>query len=82
MEEEITDKWDPEHRQDWNDEDGQVDELVMPTAWLHTLDSTDGIPENKPQRELSFSPVHPFGEPGIDYSEEYQITTEPLYQKA
>ena len=50
-----------------------------PVAWLHTLDNTDGIPENKPWRELSFYPQHPLGGLGADYSSEYRITSEPLY---
>ena len=51
-----------------------------PVAWLHVLDTTEGIPENEPWKILSFDEKHPFGEPGKDYSEEYgpPVST-PLY---
>lgn len=51
---------------------------IAPIAWLHILDNTEGIKENEPWKVLSFSPVHPFGKPGIEYSKEYTTTTIPL----
>ena len=55
----------------------------FPVAWLHVLDTTEGIPENEPWKILSFDEKHPFGEPGKDYSEEYgpPVST-PLYLRA
>lgn len=50
-------------------------------AWLHVLDNTDGIPENTPMKQLTFSPDNPFGKPGEDYSAEYEVTSIPLYKK-
>jgi hypothetical protein len=51
-----------------------------PVAWLHALDTTEGIPENEPWKILSFDETHPFGEPGIDYSAEYGLpVSTPLY---
>lgn len=50
-----------------------------PTAWLHVLDNTDGLKENEPIRLLTFSPRHPFGSPGENYSEEYSVTSTPLF---
>lgn len=53
----------------------QADEAV---AWLHTmhmeLDQTD--------ERLSFTDSNPWGEPGVNYSEEYEVTSEPLYTAA
>jgi hypothetical protein len=44
-------------------------------AWLHTmhmeLDQTD--------EQLSFSAENPWGTPGLNYSEEYTVTSEPLF---
>ena len=53
-----------------------------PVAWLHILDNTDGIEENKPCRELTFTEDSPFGVAGVDYSAEYPITSTPLYFQA
>lgn len=51
-----------------------------PVAWLHVLDTTEGIPENEPWKILSFDEDHPFGEPGRDYSAEYgPPVSSPLY---
>jgi hypothetical protein len=50
-----------------------------PAGWLHTLDNTDGFPENKPLRKLSFYPQNPFGEPGKNYDEKYPVTSEPVF---
>ena len=50
-----------------------------PVAWLHMLDNTDGIEGNEPMKELSFSPEHPFGEPGRDYDETYLVVSVPLF---
>ena len=50
-----------------------------PVAWLHIMDSTEGIPENEPWRMLSFEPEHPFGIPGVNYSAEFPVKSVPLY---
>jgi hypothetical protein len=56
-----------------------LDGFVGPSAWLHVMDNTDGIKGNDPLRELTFTPENPFGEPGVDYSREYPVTSTPLY---
>jgi hypothetical protein len=51
---------------------------ARPVAWLHTrhmeLDQT--------QTEVTECAKHPFGRPGRDFSEEYRVTSEPLYPVA
>jgi len=54
---------------------------MKPIAWLHTMDNTEGIPENEPYQLLSFSPNSPFGRPGVDYSESFPVTSQSLYLK-
>lgn len=49
------------------------------SAWLHTMHYEPG---NGCDRRLSFNEKHPFGEPGKNYSAEYQVTSEPLYRAA
>lgn len=51
----------------------------QPIGYMHTLDNTDGIPGNEPMCEFSRSAENPFGEPGVDYSPEYQWTVRPIY---
>lgn len=53
-------------------------EKITPTAWLHQLDTTDGIPGNEAQQVLSFQPDNPFGVPGVDYSESFPWTKQGL----
>ena len=53
--------------------------MKNPVAWLHTLHDTEGIEGNEPWRQLSFSREIPFGIPGTDYSEEFKVTSIPLY---
>ena len=55
--------------------------MTKPVAWLHTLDNTEGIEGNEPLTELSFSPESPFGVPGRDHSEEFRVTSTPLYSE-
>lgn len=50
-----------------------------PVAWMHTMDSTDGIEGNEPRKALTFSEENPFGVPGRDYSETYPVTSTPLF---
>ncbi len=50
-----------------------------PTAYLHTLDNTEGIEGDEPMRHLSFSKDSPFGTPGVDHSAEFPVTSIPLY---
>jgi hypothetical protein len=63
-----------------------VAERTVPVAWLHTLHmeggqnytrllEDDGRDEDEPERTA-------FGLPGRDYSEEYTVTSEPLYRAA
>jgi len=58
---------------------------LLPVAYLHTLhmeggqtnerlSSWDGVDEYEPSRTA-------FGSPGRDYSEEYFVTTQPLYTR-
>lgn len=51
---------------------------MVPEAWLHTMDNTDGIPGNEPHEVVTFDDHHPFGRPGVDYSETYPVTSQPL----
>lgn len=52
----------------------------QPAAWLHTMDNTDGLPGNDPRVDVTLTPDNPYGRPGINYSEEYPVTSEPLYR--
>ncbi len=45
-------------------------------AFLHTMHMEGG----QTQERLSHARVNPFGYPGSDYSEEYEVTCEPLYR--
>lgn len=54
---------------------------LVPTAWIHTLDNTEGIDTNTPQVLLCFSQRNPYGRPGIDYSATYPVISEPLYNQ-
>lgn len=47
-------------------------------AWEHTMDNTEGIPGNRPQVLLTYSPTNPFGRPGVDYSESFSVTSRAL----
>lgn len=53
-------------------------EKMKPDAWLHQLDTTEGIPGNTAQQVLSFQPDNPFGVPGKDYSEKFPWTKQGL----
>lgn len=50
-----------------------------PVAWLHVLDNTEGIEENQPEQRLTFSSESPYGVPGVDHSEEFPVTSTPLF---
>lgn len=50
--------------------------------FLHTLDSTEGIPGNAPEEKVTDDESHPFGVPGRDFSAEYQATSTPIYTAA
>lgn len=54
----------------------EADGEQEPVAWLHTL----CMELDQFSRLLTFCEENPFGEPGEDYSEEYSVTSEPLYQ--
>ena len=54
---------------------------VRATAWMHTLDNTEGLRGNKPVVELTFSKASPFGIPGEAPSLEYPVTRVPLYTR-
>ena len=60
---------------------GTVKPAVMPVAWLHTMDNTEELPENEPFKMLSFSKDNPFGVAGVNYSETFPVTSEPLYKQ-
>ncbi len=47
-------------------------------AWEHAMDNTEGIPGNRPQVLLTYSPANPFGRPGVDYSESFSVTSRAL----
>ena len=47
----------------------------VPVAYRHTIHMELG----QTDVEVNTSEKHPFGRPGVDYSPEYWITTEPLY---
>lgn len=49
-----------------------------PVAWLHTLH----MEFDQKIRRLSFDDDNAFGVPGRDYSEEYEVTIEPLFSQA
>lgn len=48
-------------------------------AWLHTMHYEEG---NGSDPRLSFEAEHPFGTPGVNYSAEYRITSEPLFRRS
>lgn len=50
-----------------------------PVAWLHTMDNTQGSTENTALTDITKSSTHPFGRAGIDYSEEFPVTSVPLF---
>jgi hypothetical protein len=52
---------------------------AKPVAWMHVMDNTEGIKSNKPYVVFTASKKHPFGKPGIDYSESFPVTSTPLY---
>lgn len=54
-------------------------ELPEPDSYKHTLDTTEGIPGNKPEEKRTESKANPFGRKGIDYDESFPWTTEKLY---
>lgn len=60
-------------------DDEGLSALPTATAWVHTLDNTDGLSGNKPYVVLTSSKKNPFGKPGIDYSKSYPVTSEPLF---
>jgi len=66
-------------------ENGDTNTVQQPccdlVAWLHTMDNTEGLKENEPERVLSFSAIHPFGRSGIDYSDTFPVTSEPLFRR-
>jgi len=51
---------------------------ATPAAYMHTMHMEHG----QSQVRLSHFSTNPFGIPGEDYSEEYPITTEPLFLRA
>lgn len=55
---------------------------MKPRLFLHTLDTTDGIPGNATHEVITADETHPFGEPGISFSAEYPVTTQPLFTAA
>jgi hypothetical protein len=50
-----------------------------PVAWLHTMDKTQGCPENSPEKWLTDSSENPFGEAGVDYYGTFPVAAVPLY---
>ncbi len=49
--------------------------MLEPVAWRHTLH----MELNQTTERLTASPENPFGKPGRDYSEEYEVTSTPLH---
>lgn len=49
-----------------------------PVAWLHTLHMEGG----RTSIRATPNDSNPFGIPGRDYSEEYAVTSEPLFKRA
>lgn len=49
--------------------------MLKSVAWLHTLH----MEFDQTYDRLTASPENPFGEPGRDYGEEYEVTSTPLY---
>jgi len=57
--------------------------LPRATAWRHTMDNTEGLRENgRGFVKLTESAQHPFGVPGLDFSESFPVKTERLYTEA
>lgn len=50
-----------------------------PVAWLHTMFYEKGNGSNK---VVTLTKGNPFGKPGVNYSAEYRVTSEPLYRAA
>lgn len=54
--------------------------LPRAAAWRHTLDNTEGIRANgRGIVRITESAQHPFGVPGLDFSETFPVITERLY---
>ena len=53
--------------------------MESPVAWLHILNNTEGIEGDEPERRLTFSEENPFGDPGVDYSAGFTVTSIPLF---
>lgn len=51
--------------------------LAKPAAWLHTMWMEGGQFESV----VSQTAESPFGVPGVNHSECYPVTSEPLYRK-
>lgn len=54
-------------------------ELPEPVDFRHFLDSTEGIPGNQQEIQLTGNRQNPFGIPGIDHDESFPNITEALY---
>ena len=48
---------------------------AQPSAWLHTLH----MELWQKEKQVTIKSDHPFGKPGRDFSEEYSVTSSPLY---
>lgn len=48
-----------------------VESLLPKAIYLHYLDNTEGIPDNRPLLCFSTTKKNPFGTPGLDYSKTY-----------
>lgn len=48
-----------------------VESLLPKVVYMHYLDTTEGIPGNRPRVRYTTSKSNPFGRPGDDYSKEY-----------
>jgi hypothetical protein len=51
--------------------------IAAPAAWLHTMYMEGG----QISVVVTSDPESPFGEPGVDHSACYPVTSEPLYRR-
>lgn len=49
-----------------------VESLLPKVVYMHYLDTTEGIPGNRPLVKYTTNKTNPFGKPGEDYSREYE----------
>lgn len=59
-----------------------VESLLPKSVYMHYLDTTEGIPGNRPEVVYASSKKNPFGKPGEDYSESFEWRFVKLVREA